>query len=381
MQLRLSTISCFLLASSSLMAEDYVSVEYMGYDKESGRTTISTPSIEINKDFGADYTANLSVMHDSVSGATPIYHDSSSGASAKIPEGTIYKNDIEYSDVDYEDERTAVTLSLTKRFESRDELTIGGNYSKEHDYESKEMSVEYLHYLDSSKNQSISIGTSYQKNDVSVYCSLNTDECDSSSGASEKVKTLDVFSAEIGFTQVIDKTSQLKSSLFYINEDGYLSNPYMRVVRDYNRNPKLTQEEKPDSRKAYGALVQYSKALSDRLTTVSSYRFYSDDWEINSHTLNGELYYEFNDKLTTGVGLRYYTQSEAKFYNASADYFTDQTYASSDRRMSSFDSLNYKLSGDYKISSDISVNASLNYYDQPDYFSAFYYNLGVKYKF
>ncbi len=363
------------------MAEDYVSVEYMGYDKESGRTTISTPSIEINKDFGADYTANLSVMHDSVSGATPIYHDSSSGASAKIPEGTIYKNDIEYSDVDYEDERTAVTLSLTKRFESRDELTIGGNYSKEHDYESKEMSVEYLHYLDSSKNQSISIGTSYQKNDVSVYCSLNTDECDSSSGASEKVKTLDVFSAEIGFTQVIDKTSQLKSSLFYINEDGYLSNPYMRVVRDYNRNPKLTQEEKPDSRKAYGALVQYSKALSDRLTTVSSYRFYSDDWEINSHTLNGELYYEFNDKLTTGVGLRYYTQSEAKFYNASADYFTDQTYASSDRRMSSFDSLNYKLSGDYKISSDISINASLNYYDQPDYFSAFYYNLGVKYKF
>ncbi len=363
------------------MAEDYVSVEYMGYDEDSGRTTISTPSIEINKDFGADYTANLSVVHDSVSGATPIYYDSSSGASSKIPDGTLYRNDIKYGDVDYEDERTSVGLSLTKRFESRDELTIGGNYSKEHDYKSKEMSVEYLHYLDSSKNQSISIGTSYQKNDVSVYCSLNTDECDSSSGASEKVKTLDVFSTEIGFTQVIDKTSQLKSSLFYIKEDGYLNNPYMRVVRDYNTNPKLTQESKPNSRKAYGALFQYSKALSDRLTTVSSYRFYSDDWEINSHTLNGELYYEFNDKLTTGIGLRYYTQSKSEFYNGSADYFTNQTYASSDRRMSSFNSLNYKLSGDYKISSDISLNGSLNYYDQPNYFNAFYYNVGVKYRF
>ena len=363
------------------MAEDYVTIEYMGYDEESGRTTISTPSIEINKDFGADYTLNLSVVHDSVSGASPIFHDSSSGASAKIPDGTVNPNDIEYSNVDYEDERTAVGVNLTKRFESRDELTVGGNYSKEHDYESKEMSIEYLHYLDSSKNQSISIGTSYQKNDVSVYCSLNTDECDSSSGASEKVKDLDVISSEIGFTQTIDKTSQLKASLFYISEDGYLSNPYMRVVREYNTNPKITEDKKPNSRKAYGALFQYSKALNEKITTVSSYRFYTDDWDISSHTLKSELYYEFNDKLTTGVGLRYYTQSEAEFYNSSMDYFTNQTHASSDRRMSSFDSLNYKLSGDYKINSDISVNASLNYYDQPDYFDAFYYNVGVKYLF
>jgi len=381
MQLKLSLITCSLLATTSLMAEDYVTIEYMGYDEESGRTTISTPSIEINKDFGADYTLNLSVAHDSVSGASPIFHDSSSGASAKIPDGTINPNDIEYSNVDYEDERTAVGVNLTKRFESRDELTVGGNYSKEHDYESKEMSIEYLHYLDSSKNQSISIGTSYQKNDVSVYCSLNTDECDSSSGASEKVKDLDVISSEIGFTQTIDKTSQLKASLFYISEDGYLSNPYMRVVREYNTNPKITEDKKPNSRKAYGALFQYSKALNEKLTTVSSYRFYTDDWDISSHTLKSELYYEFNDKLTTGVGLRYYTQSEAEFYNSSMDYFTNQTHASSDRRMSSFDSLNYKLSGDYKISSDISVNASLNYYDQPDYFDAFYYNVGVKYLF
>lgn len=59
------------------------------------------------------------------------------------------------------------------------------------------------------------------------------------------------------------------------------------------------------------------------------------------------------------------------------DYFTDQTYASSDRQMSDFDALNYKLSADYKIN----VNASVNLYDQPDYFDTTYYNIGVKYKF
>ena len=363
------------------MAEDYVSVQYMGYDEDSGRTTISTPSIELNKDFGADYTLNLSFAYDSVSGATPIYIDAFSGASATLPDGATYKDDVKFSDVDYEDERRAIGAILTKRFASRDELTLGANFSNEYDYRSNEISAEYLHYIDESKNQSISFGSSYQKNDVSVYCSLGTDICDASSGASEKLMDLEVISSELGLTQIIDKTSLIKASIFYISEDGYLDNPYMRVVRNYDTNPKITQESKPDTRKAYGTLLQYSKAFSDKISSASSYRFYSDDWDITSHTISSELYYQYSDKLTTGVGLRYYMQSEAEFYSSKKDYFTDQKYASSDRRMSDFDSLNYKLSADYKINNKISLNASVNLYDQPDYFNSIYYNIGAKYKF
>jgi hypothetical protein len=380
MQLRLSIITSSLLATASLMAEDYVSVQFMSYDEESGRTTISTPIIEINKEFGADYTLNTSFTHDTVSGASPTYYDSASGASAKIPDGATYQDDIKYGDIEYDDTRKAVSLALTKRFESRDELTVGGNYSTEYDYDSKEVSAEYLHYLDSSKNQSITIGGSYQQNDVSIYCKLNTEACDSSSGASEKIEDLEVISTEIGFTQILDKTSLVKTSLFYISEDGYLSNPYMRVVRDYNSNPKITPENKPDSRKAYGGLIDYTKAINDKLATNLSYRFYNDDWDITSHTLDTALSYEFTDKFMLGLGLRYYTQSEAEFYNGKKDYFTNQKYTSSDRRMSSFDSINYKISGEYKINRDISVNANINYYKQ-DEFDATYWGIGGKYRF
>ena len=373
----------------SLVAEDFVSVQYMSYDEDSGRTTISTPIIEINKDFGADYTLNASFTHDTVSGASPTYYnspsgasplDSASGASAKIPDGVIYQDDIKYGDIDYEDTREAVSLALTKRFESRDELTVGGNYSTEYDYDSMAVSTEYLHYLNSTKNQSISLGFSYQQNDVSIPCKLKTGECDSSSGASEKIEDLEVISGEIGFTQILDKTSLVKGSLFYISEDGYLTNPYMRVVRDYNSNPKISPEKKPDTRKAYGSLIEYTKAINDKLATNLSYRFYSDDWDITSHTLNTELNYEFTDKFLMGLGLRYYTQSEAEFYNGAKDYFTTQEYASSDRRMSSFDSFNYKISGDYRMSKTISVNANINYYKQDD-FDATYWGIGGKYKF
>ncbi len=379
MQLKLSILTCSLLCFSSLYAEDYVNVQYVGYDEDSGRTTIYSPSIEINKDFGADYALNLFFTIDSLSGASPTYFDASSGASASSKGETEIEN-IKYGDIDYDDNRNAGGILLTKRFASRDELTVGVNVSRERDYYANEVSGEYLHYLDQSKNQSISFGASYQKNEILIDCKLGNDECDSSSGASE-VKNLDVVSAEVGFTQVIDKTSLVKASIFYINEDGYLDNPYMRIVRNYNTSSEITQESKPDTRVAYGTLIQYSKALNSKISTTSSYRLYSDDWDITSHTISGDLYYEVTDKLTTGVGLRYYIQSEAKFYSAKKDYFTEQLYASSDRRMSDFTSINYKLSSDYKINNKISINGGLTYYSQPDYFDAFYYNIGAKYRF
>ncbi|NPA73224.1 MAG: DUF3570 domain-containing protein [Epsilonproteobacteria bacterium] len=381
MQLRkLSVIACALLALN-VHAEDYISVQYVSYDEDSGRTTIDTPSIEINKDFGADYTLNLSYVHDTVSGASPTYYDASSGASAKIPDGALYKDDIKYDNIPYKDKREAFSASLTKRFASRDELSLGWNYSDENDYTSREFSLQYLHYLDRSKNSSLTFGYSHQSNKVGIECSLGNSICDTYTGASAIHKNLQVNTYEIGFTQIIDKTSLAKASIFYIGENGYLSNPYMRVVRDYNTNPKITEESKPGERDAYGFTVNYTKALRSNLSTINDYRFYHDDWGITSHTLSTELQYEWNDKLTTGIGFRYYTQSEADFFSPYIDYFTDQKYASSDRRMSDFDSYAYKLVIDYKITDKIRLNSSINYYDQPKWLDAVYYSVGVKYLF
>jgi long-subunit fatty acid transport protein len=154
----------------------------------------------------------------------------------------------------------------------------------------------------------------------------------------------------------------------------------MRVVRDYNTNPKITPEKKPNKRKAYGVTIEYTKAINDKLATDISYRFYDDDWDITSHTIDTQLHYELNSKFLFGVGLRYYTQTKAKFYSDKKDYFTTQEYASSDRRMSEFSSINYKLMGDYKINKSISLNANVNFYKQDD-FDATYWGIGGKYKF
>lgn len=385
---KLSLVTCTLLAASTLMAEDYVSIQYVQYDENEDRASISSPSIEISKDFGVDYNLKLGFTADSVSGASPTWYDSTSGASAYSRGTGIHKDDVVYHNINYEDDRKAFNALFTTRFESRNELKVGVNYSNENDYEAREVSAEYLYYLGASKNQSLSFGLSYQANDIDVVC-IDNETCDTSSGASGQTMDLNVVSAEIGFTQILNQDSLAKVSFFYINEDGYLSNPYMNVVRSYDPNSSLVDvvaENKPDKRVAYGATLQYTVALTDKLSSNSSYRFYNDDWEITSHTISSELYYELGESWILGGGLRFYTQDEAEFY--SPGYFSNEKYASSDKRMRPFDAMNYKINAAYKVSSSLSINAGFNYYDQEDNynddldnFNATYYNIGLKYSF
>ncbi len=389
MQLRLSILACSLLSISSLMSEDYINIQYISYNEDTNRTKILAPSIEINKNFGTDYVLNISYVMDSLSGATPTYYDSSSGASASS-KGDVIEENITYGNIEYEDKRSAGTILLTKRFESRNEFKIGLSASRENDYNANEISTEFLFYLNKSKNSSISIGASYQKNEVLVNCKFNQNGCDSSSSASEisdsssgasESLDIEVKSAEIGFTKILNPSSFIKTSLFYTQEEGYLSNPYMSVVRHENDSIKITQENKPNKRVSYGSFIQYSKAFSKKTSMISSFRGYYDDWNIASITIDNKIYYEIAKRFTTGIGIRYYIQSRAYFYSSRSDYFSDEEYASSDRRVSQFYSLKYMLYNQLKITNNLLIDASIHYYDQPNYFSALYYTAGIIYKF
>ena len=194
---------------------------------------------------------------------------------------------------------------------------------------------------------------------------------------------------KLALLKYIDKDSLAKVSLFYSNEDGYLSNPYMNVVRSSNPNSSFVDvvaETKPEKRVSYGATLGYTVALGERVSTKLNYRFYNDDWNITSHTLSTELFYELGQAWILGGGLRYYTQDKANFY--SAGYFNDEKYASSDKRMRPFDSMNYKVSIAYQVAANVGIYAGLNYYNQKDNyndnldsFNAIYYNIGLKYNF
>jgi len=390
MQLRLSFITAGILAAMALNAEDYVSVQYLQYNENEDRTNVSAPSIMINKDFGTDYTLNASFVVDVVSGATQTYYDeaydgassasydSSSGASSASRGIGIDAQNIQYGNVEYDDRRVAGSLLLTKRFVSRDELRVGVSRSNESDFYSTEISAEYMHYLDSSKNQSLSLGASYQYNEILKHCT----DIDGCSGASEKMDA-NAINLQVAFAQNMDTTSKAEVALFFSNDDGYLDNPYLNVVRNYDAEGTgdIVGETRPDSKMAYGIALKYAKAMSDTLTLQTNYRYYSDDWGIDSHTLEGNIFYEMGEDWIFQIGLRGYTQTQVDFFSPYIDYFTDEKYASSDARLSEFNALTYKASVDYKINEDISINFGANYYDQTTGLSATYIVTGLMYNF
>lgn len=376
MQLKYKLSIVAFLAIGSLHAEDSVSVSFMSYNENDDRVDIKAPAMTINKDFGTDYSLSLGVVSDTVSGASPNFVDMSSGAST-YSRGNTTRENTKKENVKFEEHRTAINMGLTTRFDNRDELQTGISYSTESDYYSLELSGNYLHYLDKNHNQSISYGLSAQNNRILAYCKNNS-ECDTNSGASEEFKS-NSYKASVGFSQVLDKSSLIQSSLSLVSESGYLTNPYLNVVRDYDTSPLITNENRPDSRVGYGFFVKYLKAF-DKLSTNVSYKYYKDDWELGSHTIDTNGYYEWH-KWTFGAGLRYYQQTKAVFYSGDVDHFTDEKYASSDERLSDFDATTYKIMFDYKLTDSLNLNFKTDYYVQSTGLSAISLMSGFKYKF
>ncbi|CAA6821984.1 MAG: Unknown protein [uncultured Sulfurovum sp.] len=373
--LTLSSITAALLVSSSLLhAENYVSVEYLQYDESDDRVSVSAPMVEASYDFNTDYNLKANFMFDAVSGATPSFMTNANG-------------DLFKGLQEFEDRRSAASLMLTSRMENRDELYTGLDFSREEDYQSYTGSLEYMHYLDSTHNTALHFGGSVSYNEILVYdgetgASAQADY-DGESGASHVEDSL-TFNLELGATQVLSKDSSLKVSAFVLSDDGYLTNPHGIVIRDYNSiNPKLETENRPDKRVGYGFVAQYNKLLTPDTSFVGSYRLYTDDWDVTSHTLEANIYTDVTQKLTLGAGLRYYTQTQAEFYNENIDHFTNETYASSDERLSDFDALTYKASLDYKQDETWSYNVGAQFYQQNTIteMTATLMTIGMKYKF
>ncbi len=393
MQIKHSFLVATLLMSSYIQAQDYVTTQFMFYNENDETTRIISPSMEVNLDFDSDYTFNSKFSVDSTTGASPIFYDKSydgsSGASpyrystskrSAFGRGSeVSADEIGYGLVDYYDLRFAGGFDLTKRFEDRDEMRVGFAYSNEYDFRIPEVSFSYLHWLDESKNSSIEGAFAYQKAYVLVWCSENS-QCDTNSGASDIFNQYN-YEAQITYTRVIDRYSTAKISLFGFRDGGYLSNQYFNVVRNRSGKIFIENELRPNRRKAYGTKFAYARAVTNSLTLHGSYRYYDDDWDINSHTIEGEIYYEYNDRLTFEGAVRYYTQSSAKFYSNERDYFTTQKYASSDRRLGELSDMNYLIGFDYKSSSGINHYFMFNYFNQDNDANAVAVIMGQKYRF
>lgn len=159
-------------------------------------------------------------------------------------------------------------------------------------------------------------------------------------------------SYNLGLTlsQVINKDFQMAFMTDLGYQQGLLATKFNRVY--FNDaldivNATVKSEKLPDTRFKVPVGVRANYFLGDNIVLRSFYRYYWDNWGINSHTFSFEPSYKLSAFSSISIPYRFYTQSAADYFQPIFLHGLEEEYYTSDYDLSKFSShmigLGYKI--------------------------------------
>lgn len=129
------------------------------------------------------------------------------------------------------------------------------------------------------------------------------------------------YSLGLGISQILHKNLQGSLAVDFVQQQGLLSTPFQRVyfsdiADSFIDNFHLADdvERLPDSRFKVAVGGRLNWYLNETITLRTFYRYYFDDWGINSHTASIEIPVKITDKFTLYPSYRFYNQSAADYF-------------------------------------------------------------------
>lgn len=161
------------------------------------------------------------------------------------------------------------------------------------------------------------------------------------------------YTAFVGIGQVINKNTVVQSTATISHYTGFLSDPYKLV--SVTGLPGA-RDNRPDDRTQYIWSLQFRR-WSELFNAAlhADYRFYYDDWEIRSHTLDLGFLKHTDAGWSFEYSMRYYSQTQAEFYEPFYQAIRPDGYYSSDYRLSPYGALSFRVKlaetiGDWTVS-------------------------------
>lgn len=307
-------------------------LKYLRYqDSQPGlkRVGVNAYSTELLLPLGTQWSVEASAVNDAVSGASPRYYTTVSGASKM------------------NDNRTAADAKLT-HYRERSAFGLSVSHSAEHDYVSNAVGAD------------ASFSSDDHNTTVNVGAGLSRDKINSTNNVAqnERKRGQELL---LGVTQALTRTDLLQVNLSYAWGKGYYSDPY-----------KL-QDNRPGERRQTVLLARWNHHFEDWGATLrSSYRFYRDDWGVRAQTMGAEWVQPLGDTFTLTPGLRYYTQSAANFYfDPGGSLGPDMppllptgTLQTADQRLAAFGGLTVGMKLDWRFAPDWSADIKGEYMEQ-----------------
>jgi len=320
---------------------------------EKDRVSLAEPVLSISKEIDDDEFINVRIVSDVLTGASPngaVPTDTAQTFTTPSGKST-YNASANSTPLDdtFKDSRAALNVEWDTLLGTNLRGKFGGNFSNEHDYLSTGLSATFSKDVNQ-RNTTLTLGLSMNSDTISpeggVPVGLTTmpayPSIKATTGSNDNKTVKEVL---FGVTQIIDRSTLMQLNYSTGQSDGYLTDPYkilsvlendgsgnLRAVNPY------VYENRPDKR-AYQSL--YWKGVhqfsNDNVLNVS-YRFFWDDWGIQSHTVDLRYRFDFAGGHYLQPHLRYYQQGAADFYRQTLTDGEDTTlaHASADYRLGDF---------------------------------------------
>lgn len=186
----------------------------------------------------------------------------------------------------------------------------------------------------------------FQKNTTfTVKGQYNSDQVGELTDGGKVVnKDKTTITSSINMTQVLSKSTVLNLTYDLVQMEGFLSDPYRNVTTFNNGIQSLRKEIHPAKRTRHALSSRVSKFIEQlNASVIGDYRYYFDDWEIKSHTMDFRLNKYVFSNFIVGFNYRYYSQDGADFYNERYE-FTDSEvgqYYTADYKLQPFQSSSF----------------------------------------
>jgi len=271
-------------------------LDYQDSQPDTSRIKVQASALSILAPISGEWSFGGTVTSDSISGASPLYQSSSI--------------------TPMHDHRRALEANVTRYFPNGT-LTLGANVSSESDYLSRGLSLQATRSSED-KNTTWTAGLGYNSDVINPTNFAVVDA------------TKQVTGLLLGVTQVLTTDDIVQLNLSLSLGRGDFSDPYKFA------------DSRPSTRDSRIAMLRWNHFLeSTKGTTRLSYRYYTDSWSIDSHTVGFEYVQPFSQGWTVTPLARLYSQSAASFFvNPDASSFpfapSNSDNYSEDQRVSAF---------------------------------------------
>jgi hypothetical protein len=419
-----ATISAYTSASSSNLNPFDASGSGIGYDddyeNDRDKNFIkNTNSIAATSGASSPVLSNNTLVSG---GASPWYESTGASRSDVWVNGTF---DYHHSS---EDRNTILNANVSFASEyDYSSFGFGGGLTKLFNEKNTEIGLKSSVYLDNwspvypteinsylTANQNINNGffsgvdilnqngNIIDKNGTTVWSPINTTLVENNSR--------NTYSLSVSFSQILTKKMQVSIFFDLVKQEGWLANPMQRVyfadkanyyigsasnIQNYTSptNTNVFQladdiERLPNSRLKLPIGLRLNQYINEIITLRTYFRYYYDDWGIESSTAEIELPIKLSDKFTFYPSYRYYNQTAADYFAPYEQHTSTEEFYTSDYDLSEFNANQFGIGFSY---TDIftkrhiwklglkSVDIKYNYYERNTGLNAGIISAGFKF--